>query len=156
MKIEERRERKEKIKETQRKLKDYENKRKFFNIVFLMFCSFFLTLTFQKVQHFPRSFTITLLRAAHSRFAFRSGRFSDGPWRHHSSRPTWMQHSHCWGWSMATVEPVLHSHARTHAHTYLQSLPGCQSTGADMNRGTTTSDWQTHTPRYQGDRPGAS
>lgn len=41
MKIEERRERKEKIKETQRKLKDYENKRKFFNIVFLMFCSFF-------------------------------------------------------------------------------------------------------------------
>lgn len=75
MKIEERRERKEKIKETQRKLKDYENKRKCFNIV--CFVVFFRT--FQKVQHFPRSFTITLLRAAHSRFAFRSGRFSDGP-----------------------------------------------------------------------------
>lgn len=77
MKIEERLERKEKIKETQRKLKDYENKRKCFNIV--CFVVFFRT--FQEVQHFPRSFTnyCTLLPAAHSRFAFRSGRFSDGP-----------------------------------------------------------------------------
>lgn len=128
MKIEERRERKEKIKETQRKLKDYENKRKCFNIVFLMFCSFFL-------EH-SRKFNISPvpLQLLSSELHIRGSRFVVGVSPTAPEGTTAPVLLEC---STATVEvdpwqqsSLSSTHTHTHAHTHTHTFNLCPAARA--------------------------